>query len=767
MSSGRRNLIYLILFLLVSSQSFNIGFSQSTIFSNGSGGGDWSDPNTWAGMVVPAATDTAVIVTGDTILVSAVSGEISVGGLTIQNGGLVWNSNRRINIYGNYLNDGVHRTDGGDLIYWRGINTLIDGTGNINNAGRIRVLSGDKIIPASATLTFGNGNFRIEGNLVVTNYGNVNFPGRITSANANSTWINEANASVEAGYDIVAGGILVASATNNTVRYSRPASQNIKPTSDGSYFHLELAGSISKNLIAPVTVLGNLTVTCPLNTNENDIVLLGSFTNTSLLNGDSSIISLTGTGNQTITNPAGEEFYSLTLNKTSGSLVLSDNLVVTDTLRMLGGNIQCGTSMLTLGTDAAGPDALIHTDGIIVGSFKRWIRDTGSDILMPAGTAGVYRPVILNFTNLTPGTLTAEFVGTNPGTNGLPLIDGTDTISNVYTEGYWNVASGDGLQSSDYDLRIAGTGFSSFPVDTATRILKRPSAGSSWILDGSHLNADGDTAYRVGLSGFSQFGFGSPDSCDAPQTGAIVGWASVCINDAGQSYSVTNTPGSSYNWTVDGGTVSGGQGTNAITIDWGGTGQTGWVEVIETNACADGVPVRLDVDIHPLPVSGISGPASIPANATGISYTVENRIGYTYAWIVTGGTLVSGDGTNEIFVDWGGEGAGNVQVTATHTACGSSAAPENLPVNIYGSVRSVQTGDWNDPLTWDCNCIPASTDNIVISPGDSVSLVAHTTVQSFTIEENGVFYHPDPLNLIVQGDYRVDGDHAGNGGGDF
>ncbi len=525
MSLKKRNLIHLILFLLVSSQSFYIGFSQTTILSNGSGGGDWSDPNSWVGMVVPAVTDTAVIVSGDTLRVSDVSGEISVAGLTIQSGGLVWNSNRRINIYGNYLNDGIHQTDGSDQIYWRGIGTLIDGTGTVNNAGRIRVLNGDKVIPASATLTFGNGNFRIEGNLVVTNYGNLTFPGRITSANANSTWINEANASVDVGYDIVASGILTANAANNTIRYSRMAGQNIKTTSDSSYYHLEIAGSVSKTLIAPLTIHGNLTVTCPLNTNEHALELKGNYANTSVLNGDSSVVSLTGTGDQTISNPAGETYYNLTLNKPSGALILANHLNITDTLRMSGGNINCQSSILTLGTGAAGTDALIHTSGIVIGSFKRWIRDTGTDVLLPAGTAGVYRPVILNFTNLTPGTLTAEFIGQNPGTNGLPLVDGTDTVGNIFTEGYWSVVSGDGLQSSDYDLRIAGAGFASFPMDTATRILKRPSAGSSWAIDGSHLNADGDTAYRVGLSGFSQFGFGSPDSCDAPQTSDIVGSA--------------------------------------------------------------------------------------------------------------------------------------------------------------------------------------------------------------------------------------------------
>ena len=175
MSPRKRNLIHFIIFLLVCSQSSYIGFSQTTVLSNGTGGGDWSDPGSWSGMVVPTALDTAIIVNGDTIGVSNVDGEVSVGGLTIQGGGLLWNTNRRINIYGNYLNEGTHRSDGGDLIYWRGVGTLIDGTGTVENAGRVRVLNGDKVIPASATLTFGNGEFRIESNLTVTNYGNITF----------------------------------------------------------------------------------------------------------------------------------------------------------------------------------------------------------------------------------------------------------------------------------------------------------------------------------------------------------------------------------------------------------------------------------------------------------------------------------------------------------------------------------------------------------------------------------------------------------------
>ena len=46
---------------------------------------------------------------------------------------------------------------------------------------------------------------------------------------------------------------------------------------------------------------------------------------------------------------------------------------------------------------------------------------------IPYGIASAYRPVILNFSDLSPGNLSAEFIGSNPGTSGLPLLDGTDT----------------------------------------------------------------------------------------------------------------------------------------------------------------------------------------------------------------------------------------------------------------------------------------------------------------------------------------------------
>ena len=74
----------------------------------------------------------------------------------------------------------------------------------------------------------------------------------------------------------------------------------------------------------------------------------------------------------------------------------------------------------------------------------------------------------------------------------------------------------------------------------------------------------------------------------------------VCANAIGEQYFVTNTPTSTYNWTITGGggVLQTGQGTNSITVDWGGVSglYPNAVEVIESNANGcPGAPVLLDV----------------------------------------------------------------------------------------------------------------------------------------------------------------------------
>ncbi len=69
----------------------------------------------------------------------------------------------------------------------------------------------------------------------------------------------------------------------------------------------------------------------------------------------------------------------------------------------------------------------------------------------------------------------------------------------------------------------------------------------------------------------------------AVNTSAITGVLNTVVN-ATETYTVTNTNGSSYSWNVTNGTIASGTGTNSITVNWGSTIGTGTLSVTETNA---------------------------------------------------------------------------------------------------------------------------------------------------------------------------------------
>ena len=167
----------------------------------------------------------------------------------------------------------------------------------------------------------------------------------------------------------------------------------------------------------------------------------------------------------------------------------------------------------------------------------------------------------------------------------------------------------------------------------------------------------------------------------SPAPFPITGDNTVCEGDTGEAYSVTNTAGYTYDWTISGGTQVSGTNTNSITVDW--ISGDGNVSVVATSpSCGDATAVNLQVTISPaVATSVVTGDDFVFENVTGEAYSVTNTAGYTYAWTITGGTQASGSNTNSITVDWGTAGAGDVSVVATSSGCGAQAAV-NLPVTI-------------------------------------------------------------------------------------
>ncbi|MEA3447065.1 MAG: T9SS type A sorting domain-containing protein, partial [Bacteroidota bacterium] len=435
-------------------------------------------------------------------------------------------------------------------------------------------------------------------------------------------------------------------------------------------------------------------------------------------------------------------------------------------------NINTGDNKITVGESKTDYGTLNYTSGQVIGKYEKWLTSTNhSDVkqFFPVGTDAYCRPAEPTFTiggdDVGGGTVIAEFVASNPGNDGLPLQDppqtDPDSVHNTFIEGYWTLTPDNGISITGYDLELTGNGFSSFPIDAETRLLTRASSGSNWTNEGTHVNAVNPTAKRTGLTTFlAHFCFGDDTDCKAPVTSSITGSTSVCTDDTNVVYSVTNTPGSTYTWTITGGTIASGQGTNSIEVNWGSEGMVGNVEVVEHNGCTYGAPVNLSVVIHTIQPSSISGPTFVPVEQTGVSYSVNDTSGYSYTWTITGGTLASGQNSTDITVDWDNISEwGNVSVVAS-SSCGDAAA-KDLDVWKYIVIESITTGNWDDVNTWDCHCVPLETDNVRINNGHTVSVnVANATIKSITITPAGVLAAGN-RDFTATGHVTIDGHFTG------
>ena len=166
-------------------------------------------------------------------------------------------------------------------------------------------------------------------------------------------------------------------------------------------------------------------------------------------------------------------------------------------------------------------------------------------------------------------------------------------------------------------------------------------------------------------------------------TPVISGLNAVCANQAGVIYTTPNVGGHTYVWAITGGAITGGAGTNSITVTWGtaGAGTLQLTETITASTCAV-TTAFYNVTKNPNPTPVISGPATVCASDAGDVYSTVNVVGNSYSWTVSGGTITAGAGTNSITVTWGSGASGTVQLTETVTATGCATATANYNVTI-------------------------------------------------------------------------------------
>ena len=746
--------------------------AQTTYYSSQTG--DWDQASTWGGLGPPNATDHAVIQSGHTVTIKLGGAGTFITNMTIEAGGVLDADNKEMNVSGTFIVNGVYTSFEGAAqdLNFDGDSLGGIGTITVNKNTSYFIFADDVVIlPTTQLNVFGH--IIVDNNVTVTNKGLISVTGDIDGSNGTtSVWNNDVGSTVEVKSIFMNTGVLNASAAGNTVKYLQQADQAVTSPSSLTYDNLSISGIGTKSMSSDLIINGNLTISSGIfDCNGNNLTINGDWINNADYTEGTGTVLFSGTGDQTITNPDGELFYNLTINKFSGTLALENNVSVSNILSMTSGVIEVSGGVFTLGTGIGNTGALNYTDGLICGPFERWINLT-STFLFPIGKQN-YQPLNLTLNGLTTGgTIIAEFFNTDPGLSGLPLYDNPDSIFNTFVDGYWNLTTANGFDlggGNTYDISVDGTGFSAFTINNSTRVLIRDDSGSDWVVEGSHVNPVGSAARRSGLSTLgAEFAFGDTTNCSRPVTSSITGIDEVCTSTSGVSYAVTNSPPNTYTWIITGGTQVSGGNTNSITVDWGPTGMADAnVRVIESNTCTNGAPVDLPVTIHTIQPKVISGRTAVAELTTEEPYFVDPVAGYTYTWTITGGTQVSGTNTDSITVDWGTNGTGIVSVEAQKGVCALSPATE-LSVKKYVIIESdppgpLFEGDWDDPTTWDCNCVPLPTENVRINNGHTVKLIdggAGTEVNNFIIKAGGVL-NPNNRIMTIHSNFEIYGTYLG------
>lgn len=256
--------------------------------------------------------------------------------------------------------------------------------------------------------------------------------------------------------------------------------------------------------------------------------------------------------------------------------------------------------------------------------------------------------------------------------------------------------------------------------------------------------------------------------CVAPgAAGAITGLASICQNTADVAYSVAPvTEALSYVWTLpEGVTITTGEGTNSITVNYSTTAVSGNITVSGSNGCGTGTAASLPVTVNPLPVPGLVGPLSVCVGNTGIGYQTEaGMTGYSWA-ISAGGVITAGAGTNALTVDWNTLGAQTLSVAYTNILGCSTASPKVFNIDIVDRPVPVITGPSNACLGFTTNIYTTAAGNSgynwTVSAGGTITAgattnaitVTWTTIGPKTVSVN--YTIPAGCNALAPSVYNV------------
>lgn len=220
---------------------------------------------------------------------------------------------------------------------------------------------------------------------------------------------------------------------------------------------------------------------------------------------------------------------------------------------------------------------------------------------------------------------------------------------------------------------------------TAGHVASVPSAGAgatySWTVSGGTINS-GQGTTSISYTATNPLSVtiditvtdanGCVSTCqkvvtvDANPACTVTADPAVCAGTSGHLASVQNAGvGATYAWTVTGGTINAGQGTD--TISYTATSPTSItiaVTVTDANGCVSSCQTIVSVNANPS-CTITSADAVCDGSAGNTASVPSAGVGATYSWSVTGGTLTGGQGTTTMTYTAGSGPTLTINVTVT------------------------------------------------------------------------------------------------------
>jgi hypothetical protein len=208
---------------------------------------------------------------------------------------------------------------------------------------------------------------------------------------------------------------------------------------------------------------------------------------------------------------------------------------------------------------------------------------------------------------------------------------------------------------------------------------------------------------NVSVYGSNSAGNGTPSNLSvtvnsAPsQPSAITGTPAPCQGTT-QTYSVVNTSGVIYTWTVPGGCmIASGQGTNLITVTIGST--SGSVSVVPSNSCGNGTASSKSLTVNSIPGTSATptGPDLVDLRTTPTSQysSTGSTSASSYQWElspVSAGTIIGTGLTATVTWDGGFMGDATVRLKALND-CGEGNWSLVKQTNVINTTGIQEVGN--------------------------------------------------------------------------